>query len=46
MTLWSLYVDLELSFGTFETARQAYKEMLELKVITPFVLINFSEFLE
>ena len=46
MHLWSLYIDLEKNFGTFETTKAAYKRMLDLKVITPVVLINFTNFLE
>jgi len=40
--LWELYIDLENNLGTFETQRTAYQRMLDLKVITPFVLLNYA----
>lgn len=44
--LWQLYIDLERNFGTFSTVRAAYKRMMELKVITPFILMNYAQMLE
>jgi pre-mRNA-splicing factor SYF1 len=44
--LWSLYIDLERNIGTFDTIKAAYKKALDLKVITPFLLINYASFLE
>ena len=44
--LWSLYIDLELKLGTFETQKLAYKRMVHLKVITPFILLNYAQLLE
>ncbi|KAL4468852.1 hypothetical protein ABPG72_008779 [Tetrahymena utriculariae] len=44
--LWELYIDLENNFGTFETQRIAYGKMMDLKVITPFVLLNYAQLLE
>ena len=46
LKLWSLYADLEESLGTFETARAVYTRMLELRVATPQLVINFAAFLE
>lgn len=42
LNLWSFYIDLELNFGTFETSKLAYKKMMELKVITPYNLMNYA----
>lgn len=44
--LWALYIDLEQNLGTNQTIRAAYQKMLDQKVITPLVLINYIEFLE
>ena len=44
--LWALYIDLEINFGTFETAKGAYRKMAEIKVITPVILLNFAQYLE
>ena len=46
LTLWTFYIDLEKNLGTFETINEAYKRMLNLKVITPSVLINYASYLE
>jgi len=46
LTLWQLYIDLESNFGTFKSLRAAYRRMVELKVVTPFVIINFASLLE
>jgi hypothetical protein len=37
--VWTLYLDLEESLGTVETARAAYHKVLDLKIATPQVLI-------
>jgi len=44
--LWSLYIDMEHNFGTVDTIRSAYKRCIELKVITPQMLLNFASFLQ
>ena len=44
--IWSIYVDLERNYGTFETTKAAYKRMLELKVMSPIILLNYVAFLE
>lgn len=42
LILWQLYIDLERNFGTFKSLKAAYKRMLELKVVTPFLIINYA----
>jgi pre-mRNA-splicing factor SYF1 len=42
LNLWELYLDLERNFGSFQTIRSAYKRMMEIRVITPFILINYA----
>lgn len=46
LSLWSFYIDLERNLGTFEQINEAYKRMMNLKVITPSVLLNFTNYLE
>eukprot|EP01017_Pseudomicrothorax_dubius_P029249 TRINITY_DN3538_c0_g1_i2.p1 TRINITY_DN3538_c0_g1~~TRINITY_DN3538_c0_g1_i2.p1 ORF type:complete len:768 (+),score=176.01 TRINITY_DN3538_c0_g1_i2:60-2363(+) len=43
--LWALYADLERTFGTFETTRAVYRRAVDLKVVTPYMLLNFADFL-
>ena len=43
--LWSLYADLEENIGTLTTTRAVYDAMLELRVITPQLLLNYCELL-
>ncbi|CAG8471991.1 15026_t:CDS:10 [Acaulospora morrowiae] len=44
--LWSFYVDLEESIGTIESTRAVYDRVLELKIATPQIIINYANFLE
>ena len=44
--LWSMYADLEESLGTLESTMAVYDRMIELKVITPQILINYAHLLE
>lgn len=42
LNLWQLYLDLERNFGSFKSLRAAYRRMIELKVVTPFIIINYA----
>ncbi|CAD7956988.1 unnamed protein product [Amoebophrya sp. A120] len=44
--LWYLALDLEENFGTFETTKATYEKMIDLKIATPQVIINFAHYLE
>ena len=44
--VWLLYLDLEESLGTVETCRAAYDRVMDLKVITPKMCLNYAAFLE
>ena len=44
--LWSLYLDLEESLGTLDSARAAYDRCLELRVATPQIVANYAALLE
>jgi pre-mRNA-splicing factor SYF1 len=46
LKVWSLYADLEESFGTFKSTKAVYDRILDLKIATPQIVINFGLFLK
>ena len=46
MKLWAIYADLEESLGTFNTTKDVYYKILDLRIATPQIVLNFSELLE
>ncbi|OTF82327.1 pre-mRNA-splicing factor SYF1-like protein, partial [Euroglyphus maynei] len=46
LKIWSMYADLEESFGTFESTKAVYDKIIELKIVTPQMIINYGLFLE
>ncbi|KAK9729646.1 pre-mRNA-splicing factor syf1 [Basidiobolus ranarum] len=46
LKLWSFYVDLEESIGSVESTRAVYDRVLDLKIATPQIIINYAAFLE
>jgi pre-mRNA-splicing factor SYF1 len=44
--LWSFYADLEENFGTLESTKAVYEQMIHIKVATPKVIINYATYLE
>lgn len=46
LKLWSMHADLEESFGTFENTRKVYESIIELRIATPQIIINFGLYLE
>ncbi|GBF90079.1 pre-mRNA-splicing factor [Raphidocelis subcapitata] len=44
--LWSFYADLEESLGTLESACRVYDGMLELRIATPQVVLNYALMLQ
>ena len=46
LKLWSLYADLEESLGTFTSTKNVYYKILDLKIASPQIILNFSEILE
>ncbi|KAL5011732.1 hypothetical protein ScPMuIL_010283 [Solemya velum] len=46
LKIWSLYADLEESFGTFKTCKAVYDRIIELRIATPQIIMNFGLFLE
>lgn len=45
LKLWSLYADLEESFGTLQTTKAVYDRIIDLKIATPQIIINYGMFL-
>lgn len=46
LKLWSMYVDLEESFGSFKSCKNVYDKIVDLKIATPQIIINYGLFLE
>lgn len=46
LKLWSFLVDLEESVGTVESTKVVYDRIIELKIATPQVIVNYATFLE
>lgn len=46
LKVWSMYADLEESFGTFKTCKAVYDNIIDLKIATPQIIINYGLFLE
>lgn len=46
LKVWSMYADLEESFGTFKSCKAVYDRILDLKIATPQIIINYGVFLE
>lgn len=46
LKIWSMYADLEESFGTYESTKAVYDKIIELKIVTPQIIINYGLFLE
>lgn len=44
--LWSFYTDLEESLGTIESTRAVYDSILDLRIATPQIVLNYALFLE
>ncbi|KAJ2780556.1 pre-mRNA-splicing factor syf1 [Coemansia javaensis] len=44
--VWALLVDVEEATGTVDSCRAAYERMLELRIATPQVVVNYAAFLE
>uniref|UniRef100_A0A7E5A1A3 Pre-mRNA-splicing factor SYF1 n=1 Tax=Panagrellus redivivus TaxID=6233 RepID=A0A7E5A1A3_PANRE len=46
LQLWSLYADVEETYGTKESCCAVYDKILDLRIATPQVVINYAMFLE
>uniref|UniRef100_A0A2N9H6D5 Pre-mRNA-splicing factor SYF1 n=1 Tax=Fagus sylvatica TaxID=28930 RepID=A0A2N9H6D5_FAGSY len=46
LKLWTFYVDLEESLGTLESTRAVYERILDLRIATPQIILNYAFLLE
>ncbi|RNA33394.1 Pre-mRNA-splicing factor SYF1 [Brachionus plicatilis] len=46
LKLWSMYTDLEESLGTFDGVKKCYENIIDLRIATPQIIINYGIFLE
>lgn len=46
LKLWTFYCDLEESLGTPESTRAAYDRIMELRIATPQIVLNYAAFLQ
>lgn len=46
LRLWTFYVDLEESLGTLVSTRAVYERILDLRIATPQIIINYAVLLE
>lgn len=46
LKLWSMYADLEESFGTFKSCKAVYDRIIDLRIATPQIIINYGMFLQ
>eukprot|EP00794_Sanderia_malayensis_P015651 gene15651-17230_t len=46
LKLWSMYADLEESLGTFQSTKAVYNRILDLRIASPQIVLNFAMFLE
>jgi pre-mRNA-splicing factor SYF1 len=44
--LWSFYCDMEESLGSIESTRAVYNRILELRIATPQIILNYALFLQ
>lgn len=46
LQIWSLYADIEEAFGTLESCQAVYERIIDLRIATPQVVVNYAKFLE
>ncbi|XP_059588408.1 pre-mRNA-splicing factor SYF1 isoform X2 [Alligator mississippiensis] len=46
LKVWSMLADLEESLGTFKSTKAVYDRILDLRIATPQIVINYALFLE
>ncbi|KAL6560459.1 hypothetical protein OROGR_004018 [Orobanche gracilis] len=46
LRLWTFYVDLEESLGSLDSTRVVYERILDLRIATPQIIINYAMLLE
>lgn len=43
---WSLYINLEKEFGNFNSTKAAYEKIIDLKIVTPQLILDYARFME
>ncbi|XP_063304466.1 pre-mRNA-splicing factor SYF1 [Pelobates fuscus] len=46
LRVWSMLADLEESLGTFKSTKAVYDRIIDLRIATPQIIINYALFLE
>ncbi|XKL67317.1 hypothetical protein PGB90_002808 [Kerria lacca] len=46
LKIWSMYADLEESLGTFQSCKAVYDRIINLKIATPQIIVNYASFLK
>ncbi|MFH4975442.1 hypothetical protein AB6A40_002151 [Gnathostoma spinigerum] len=46
LKVWSLYADIEEAFGTLQSTQAVYERIIDLRIATPQIIINYATFLE
>ena len=46
LKLWNFYTDLEESLGTVQSAKAVYTKILDLRIATPQIILNFAMMLQ
>ncbi|KAF3451555.1 hypothetical protein FNV43_RR07650 [Rhamnella rubrinervis] len=46
LRLWTFYVDLEESLGNLNSTREVYERILDLRIATPQIILNYASLLE
>ncbi|XP_069086465.1 pre-mRNA-splicing factor SYF1 isoform X2 [Pleurodeles waltl] len=46
LKVWSMLADLEESLGTFKSTKAVYDRIIDLRIATPQIIINYALFLE
>ena len=46
LRLWTFYVDLEESLGNLKSTREVYERILDLRIATPQIILNYALLLE
>jgi pre-mRNA-splicing factor SYF1 len=46
LRLWTFYVDLEESLGNLESTRAVYERILDIRIATPQIILNYAFLLE
>ena len=45
LKLWTMLADMEESFGSFDSCKKIYEMILDLRIATPQLIINYTAFL-